>query len=540
MKKNLQYRPTAYFFYSGLYIIIQHWLRRTLQLPVYIRGFFLKHTMLKPVLFFFIFFILNTAAKAEKVFDFNNTCQQAYKNIIALKVTTGQSLVNQARRENPDNLIPELLDSYIDFYSLFFNENPAEFKDAKSRFDQRLSKLSEGPSSSPFYNYCRSAVYIQKACIEIKFGEKWNSGWDFRKAFSLVRDNRKRFPTFLPSNMMYGPMQVVAGTIPDSYKWLAGLFGIKGSIKDGMHMMENFVNSNDPWAKLFSNEASFYYCYILFYIQNKPDDVFKFIAQKKLDITNNHLLAYMATNLALNNKMNDYARNVIAKRNPSSDYLSTPVWDFEMGYLKLRSLDTREASAYFESYLRRFKGKFYLKDAYEKLSWCYYLQNNMDAANRARQNVIKRGSTDTDADKQALKDAKSGIWPDKLLLQARLLNDGGYNSRALSLLAGKSSNDFPDPLEKLEFTYRLARIYDDLDKNEEAIKTYQVAINLGENRTEYFASRAALQIGNIYEKQGQCNQALGYYQRCLNMGEHEYKDSMDQKAKAGIARCKGQ
>ncbi len=282
--------------------------------------------------------IVSFQAVAEKVYDFNATCQQAYHDIISLKIASGKALVNKARQQNPDNLIPDLLDGYIDFFILFFNENPADYKLRKSRFDQRLSRLAEGPQSSPFYNYARSAVYIQKACVEIKFGEKWNSGWDFRKAFSLIKDNRKNFPDFKPNNMMYGPMLVIAGTIPDSYKWLAGLLGIRGSIKEGMQLMTHFVNSDDPCAKLFFNEASFYYCYVMFYVENKPREVFEYISKKRLDLVNNHLLAYMAANLALNNKMNEYSKNVITNRNTSSAYLNSPVWDFEMGYLELRQL----------------------------------------------------------------------------------------------------------------------------------------------------------------------------------------------------------
>ncbi|MCA6452694.1 MAG: hypothetical protein IM582_05885, partial [Chitinophagaceae bacterium] len=52
--------------------------------------------------------------------------------------------------------------------------------------------------------------------------------------------------------------------------------------------------------------------------------------------------------------------------------------------------------------------------------------------------------------------------------------------------------------------------------------------------------RAALQIGQIYEKRGQKALAISYYQKCLDMDDHEYKDSLDQKAKSGIARCKGE
>src|SRR5262249_5897546 len=164
-----------------------------------------------------------------KVFDFNATCQQAYQNITALKLNIGAQLVAQARRENPDNLIPEILDNYIDFYILFFNEDPNDYQLRMPHFEDRLERVEGGPENSPFYNFCKTVIYMQKASVEIKFGRQWSAGWDFRRAFNLLKENRRSFPSFLPDNMIYGPMLVVAGTIPDGYKWLAGLFGIKGS-----------------------------------------------------------------------------------------------------------------------------------------------------------------------------------------------------------------------------------------------------------------------------------------------------------------------
>lgn len=490
-----------------------------------------------PLLFIVL---LPCLSRAEKVFDFNATCQQAYREITSLKLVAGQQLINQAKQQNPDNLIPEFLEGYIDFYELFFNEDPQAYKSRKENFDKRLDDLDEGPESSPFYYYCRSTVYLQKACVQIKFGERFSAGWNFKKAFGLIKDNRKKFPNFVLNNMIYGPAIVAAGVIPDGYKTLASIFGVKGSVKDGIAIMQNFINSNDPWAKLFLNEASFYYCYLVFYIENKPDEAFQFITQRKLDLVNNHLLAYMAANLAINNKQNEFAKNIILNKNPSQEYMKTPIWDFEMGYIKLHHLETAEAAKFFTSYLDNFKGKFYIKDACQKLSWCYYLQGNNPAAENTRLKLLKIGNTDTDADKQANRDAKSGVFPNLLLLKARVLSDGGYNNEALAVLAGKSSNDFLRVEDRLEFVYRLGRIYDDMEKYDEAIKAYNITINLGEHRQEYYAARSAWQLGLIYEKLGKKDVAIQYYQKCLDMEDHEYKDSIDQKAKAGIARCKGQ
>jgi len=494
---------------------------------------FKKYLLILFSLFFF------SAANAEKIFDFSATCQQAYQQISSLKINAGARLVQQARKENPNNLIPEILDSYIDFYILFFNEDPIEYDKRFDHFDEHLDKIEEGPENSPFYDFCRSVVYMQKACVEIKFGKQWSAGWTFRKAFSLIKDNKKEYPSFQLNNMICGPMQVAAGVIPPGYKWLASIFGIKGSVKDGMALMEQFLNSNDQMAKLFFNEASFYYCYILFYIQNQQQEVFQFITQRKLDTVNNHLLAYMAANLAINNKQTEYAKNIILNRNKSPEYLDTQLWDYELGYVKLNHLEINEAAKYFQNFVNNFKGQFYLKDVYEKLSWCYYLQGNNAAAENERKLVLQKGSLNTDADKQSQKNAKSGVWPNILLLRARLLNDGGYNSEALNLLNGKSANSFEKPEEKLEFSYRVGRIYDDVGRDSEAVKMYLLAIRLGQNRTEYYAARAALQIGWIYEHQGRKDLAIKYYQQCMDMEDHDYKDSLDQKAKSGIARCEG-
>jgi len=44
----------------------------------------------------------------------------------------------------------------------------------------------------------------------------------------------------------------------------------------------------------------------------------------------------------------------------------------------------------------------------------------------------------------------------------------------------------------------------------------------------------------IYESKGQFGKALEFYQLCINMKDHAFKNSLDQKAKSGIQRCRKQ
>ncbi|MBS1600310.1 MAG: tetratricopeptide repeat protein [Bacteroidetes bacterium] len=489
-----------------------------------------------PLAFLFIAF---TPGFAQKKFDFNNNCQKAYKEIIWLKLKSGQEILDNEKKTNPDNLIPYFLENYIDFFILFFNQDPAEYKIRKERGENRVQLMKSGPASSPLYLFTRSVIQFQWAAVHIKFAGNWDAAWEFRRSFINGKENLEKFPQFSPAIMLNSAMQVAAGTIPSGYKWLSNLLGIKGTIKQGMGGLEKFIEQNDSWAQLFRDEAIFYYLYLKFYIENKKEEVFTFISQQQLDIKNNHLFTYLAANLAVNDQQAAYAQRILEQRNMSADYLKTPVWDLEMGYAKIDHLEP-DAAIYLERFINEFKGKFYVKDILQKLSWFYYLQGNAEKAKDYRNQILKKGSLDTEADKTAFKDAKTNRWPNVLLLKARLLNDGGYHKEALQILEGKSSSDFSLSEDKLELAYRLGRIYDDLGRKDEAIAAYLTTIKLGQQRKEYFAARAALQIGYIYEKRSDKPTAIAYFEKVIDMKDHDYKNSLDQKAKAGIARCKNE
>jgi tetratricopeptide (TPR) repeat protein len=488
------------------------------------------------LILFSLSFIPSGRAQVPYRFDFNSDCRKAYDEIIKLRLNTGKGLLEAEKKSDPGNLIPYFLENYIDFFTLFFNEDPQEYRRRKPGIDQRLALMKKGDPSSPFYLYTRSVIYFQWAAVEIKFGDRWDAAWSFRRSFLTGKENLAKFPEFQPARMLQGSMQVAAGTIPPGYQWLSSLLGIHGTIDDGMRNLENVLNGNDPYALIFHDEAAFYYLYLKFYILNQRRQVFSYIRQQNWDTRNNHLLAYLVANLSLNNQNASITEEIISHLNQDPGYLDMPLWDMQAGYARADRLDP-ESIIYLERYLGRFKGNFYVKDVLQKISWIYFLQHNNNKAKAARARILVSGNTDTDADKQAQKEAESGRWPNELLLKARLLDDGGYYSQALQVLAGKEAKSFPDPAERLEFYYRTGRIFDALGRQAEAIAAYGEAIKLGENRREYYGARAALQMGYIYENRGDKKNALVYFKKVLALRSHDYKNALDQKAKAGIERC---
>jgi tetratricopeptide (TPR) repeat protein len=497
--------------------------------------------MAHPVFFIatlvlFFSFIPSGRSQAAYRFDFNPECRKAYEEIIRLRLGPAKQIIESEKKAHPANLIPLLLDNYIDFFTLFFNQDPEEFKKRRPSAEQRLIWMKKGDPASPYYLFSRSVIYFQWAAIDIKFGEHWDAAWYFRKSFLLGRENLEKFPGFQPSLMLQGSMQVAAGTIPPGLQRLSSLLGIHGTIDSGMRNLENMLNSRENEALIFHDEACFYYLYLKFYILNEREQVFDYIHHQNWNTRDNYLFAYLVANLSLNNQDASVTEEIIRQLNRDPGYLDMPIWDMQLGYATADRLDP-QSILYMERFLGRFKGEFYVKDVLQKISWIYYLQHETQKAEAARARILVLGNTETDADKLALKEAESGRWPNETLLKARLLDDGGYYARALQVLSGKQISSFPDPAEQLEYTYRTGRIYDALNRKTEALTAYQEALRLGENRHEYYGARAALQMGYIYESRGEKKQALIYFKKVLEMKSHDYKNALDQKAKAGIERC---
>ncbi len=473
--------------------------------------------------------------KAQK-FDFNDNCIKAYQSFMALKVENGKQYLKNEIATNRKNALPMVLMNYEDFISLTFNENPTEYKKRKPLLNQRINLLEYSDKNSPYYLFSKGLLYLQWSIIRSKYGDYWDAAWDFRKSYLLFSENKKKFPAFKYNNVFLGTQEALISTIPSGYKWLSSILGLKGNMKNGMSMLKNYFMSNEV---PFKEESYLYYIYLKNYLENDIDGATSLIASHNLDTKNNMLYLFMAANLALNNKKASITENLILNRNKSKDYMTFPMLDYELADAKMKRLEYVGAIEFFQKYMNSSKSDFYIKDACLSIAYCYYLQGDIAKANTYKQKIKSIGKQEADADKQAHKFSTSGKFPDHELLKARLLNDGGNNNQALSILLVKDVKTLKTESEKLEYFYRLSRVYDDLNNDDKALEFYNYTIKIGSQSTDYFAARAALQAGYIFEKKGNKSEALRYFNLVLDMEDHDYKNSLDQRAKASINRVLG-
>ncbi|NVO03558.1 MAG: tetratricopeptide repeat protein [Bacteroidetes bacterium] len=494
--------------------------------------------MRKPLLIFCFLLLSNIKIFAE--FDVNPNCIYAYEKIFNLEFIAAQKIISLEESKNPKNKFTVYLRDYIDFLSLVIGENFQEYKTLKEKQSERIEIIEESSNNNPYKNYYLANVYLHWGISKLKFKDYFSGAYDINKAYRILQKNEKDFPAFTQNHISLGFLHAIIGSIPNEYQWLISILGFKGSIKEGMGEVFSVFNQTMKEKKLsyIKNESLFILTFLEINLQNKKSEAIQLLnyyksIEKAID---SPILTYAYSNLAMKNGENNRAINLLSNRKMEKNNFPFYYLDYLTGVAKLNHLD-KDAYIPLFNFISKFNGRNYIKSAFQKIGWFYLINGNQQKYFEKMEMVKKYGFADTDEDKQALNEAKSKEIPDTLLLKSRLLFDGGYYIKSLSLLINIKPNEYFKSIKnQLEYSYRLGRIYHEMDDFEKAIKYYESTIKNGSELSYYFAANSALQLGLIYEKKENFVLAKSYFNKSMNIKNTEYKNSISQKAKAGINR----
>ena len=469
-------------------------------------------------------------------FDFNANCLKAYQSIFELKLGSARALIANEKKQHPNNSIVPLLENYVDYYYLLSTDSKTEFERLEVNKSKRLDQISADDQKSPYYRYAQAEINLQWALIRGRYGSYYAAAREIHKASNLLEDNTKKFPAFHLNAKGMGLIQVVMGSLADGFlKSALATFGIKGNVQTGLAMLDKLAENLPKSAyEPFFEDVVFNYIYILNDVVHSPtayDKTMKYTAR----FTESSLLkTYLQAYVAVKSGHNDEAIAILKNKPTGAIYQPFPYLDYLMGVARLNKLDY-SAATYFDRFLQTSKGVSYIKDTYLHLAWLAVLKGD-EAEYRANVNKVKiNGYTYQEKDKQAISEANATI-PNKTLLTARLLFDGGYLSQASQLLANLSTDTFVTLKDKAEYHYRFGRVTDDLSKKDTALNHYQDAINYGKTLKQYYAAKAAVLSGKIFENKKNFTKARAYYNIAINLKDHEYETGIENEAKQGLKR----
>lgn len=485
------------------------------------------------------FFILMSvqAFPSNKNFQESERIRSAYRSLTALDLDKAYAEIEVGKRLEPDNKLYVLLENYLDFFKIFTLEDESYFHYAKTKKDQRLAQISNANENSPYYLYAKAEINIQWAFSRLRFREYWTAAWELRRAYRMLEKNIQLYPDFQPNLKSHSLIRVLAGSIPERYHWIIGVFGISPDLQGGISQLENLVHSEKE-NFLFYEESLLIYCMLLAVIEVRPVDALKVLTDKNYPSGNRTLTYFTSIHIAVLNRKNQKATQWINELKEYYDFDNFPYLHYLDGLHELQKLNTAASVKKFNRFLETHKGRNQLKSAYQKIAWSAWVDSDTSGYLSNMELVKSEGHSDTDSDIQALSEATSGMFPHQQLLKVRLLTDGGYLKEALEVF----ENIFPQSLrskkDRIEFNYRKARIFHFAGNIPFAKRYYEITINKGMDEEIYFAPNAALQLGLIYEKENDFKNAAFYFSLCLESPDHEYKKGLDQRAKAGLQRVK--
>lgn len=462
-------------------------------------------------------------------FIINEHALSIHQKIIQLKMKEAAEDLHARRMAEPENKIYDFLESYTWFFSLFIMEEEAQYKKGLARKKKLLENIRRGNRNSPYYLFCQAEILLQWATIHLKFNDKTRAAYDVYDAYKMLLENKKKFPNFHENNKSLSIIHALAQSLPS---WVQKLSGIKGSVSQGTKEIEHLIN-NLPSYPLFRQEILAIYAYILFYTRHEKEKAYEIIKKYKMAEPTSPLLIFLTASITQKTGRNDEAIQILESRQKLPGQIPFYYLDFMYGKYKLYRLD-KNADHFMLNFVQNFKGRHYIKEAYQKLYWFELLNGGSTyQRNYYLQKVISAGNSLIDEDIQAFSECKSSL-PNVVLLKTRLLYDGGYYQRSIKLITEANLTSFS--LQDMEeYHYRLARNMDALTKVKEAVQHYKKTIAVHQGK-KYFACSAALQLGLLYEKEKNYIQAKVYFKKCLELHPEGYSTSLHQKAKIALAR----
>jgi len=468
--------------------------------------------------------------------DVNERCQLIYNNTIALRFDDARKLIQEEKKEHPDNLYIDYLENYIDFLTLFIDENELYFDQIENREEERINLLNKLPDENPYKNYLKANIRLQWAIAGLKFQNYFSSALDIRRSYILIKENSEKFPGFKPQLITLGVLHIIIGMVPDQYQWILSLISMEGNVPQGkqeLYQALETVKSNNALNYL-EPEVLFYLGFMEMNLgldKNKKE----FLLEALTPFTkNNLLLTFLKANMLARSGSNDNALALLNKATKWEGYYPFNYLYYLKGEYRLRKLDITAQKEYLY-YINHFEGSNFVKDAWRKTGWSYLITGDTATYREMMKKVKTAGDENVDADKEANKEAISNKTPNIALLKARLLFDGSYYTNAKLILESIDLSSFSDD-EKLEQLYRLGRIEQKTGNSDKSKEYFVKTIEAGKNSKRYFAGNAALQLGNIFESEKNFTKATEYYQLCRSLDFDEYETSIKEKAKQGLKR----
>jgi hypothetical protein len=492
--------------------------------------------MLRGLSTLFLWFVLFSAqVKAIAFVEYTSHLNECMHHMAALRLRQANLCLQKEAALKTSNIALDYLNHYHSFFQIMVQFDRSMLPAFEKQNQAVLKKIELLPETTPYKLFYKASVHLQSAIVKGAFNEYLSAAWDFRSAFQEVNLNEKKFPNFLSHKKELGTLMALLGSFPPQYNWILQAVGLKGDFNEGLEVLKNYLHHSHAEPLIEKQQASIIYALIQLNFGRDRQTAIKFYEPYSKDYASNLMQCFVRSYIELKTGENDLALKTLRAKPLGEQYEQIPYLDFMMGDLLLHRLD-QSAAIWYKKYITFSKTKHSLKEAYQKLSWLAWLTSDTSKF-VIYHDLMQKNSKDAGSELKLINaDLSQTIYPSLFLLQARLLFDGGYYEKALQKMKSIPLQSLVSKYQYIEFYYRTARIYQELNKPLEAIQFYKNCLDQGKNIHTYLLPNACLQLGLIYEKLNYKALAKYYYEQVSTYSGIDYESSLKQKAKTNIWR----
>ncbi len=420
--------------------------------------------------------------------------------------------------------------SLAEAIELLVTEDNSRFTEYEDRFLQRRDKKIKG--STRDYQFLQAEIRLHWAFVYLKFGHDFDAALQLRQAYQIAESCREKFPDYLPIRKTSGLLRIIVGSVPEKYNWVLSLLNMSGSVTGGLDDLRVLSTSS---ASPFAVESKILHSLVTGFLLADSGKALEEMQQVLATEKGNRLAMFLAGSLALKSSHNEVALEMLEGLSQAGTGVPLYYADYLRGEAYLHKGDYINAISAYRWFIGHQTGQNYIKDAHYKIALCYWLNGNESDAITAFADARTKGKESTEADKSAAHALADKDLPNAKLSRVRFLTDGGYYQEAEGILSRITSMDLLIKRDQVEYLYRKARLLHKTE-NTDAEKYYRDVIDMTGLEHWYFAPNACLQLGYIYQSQNKIEEAEEYFQRALSYRRHEYKNSIDSKARSALAQ----
>jgi tetratricopeptide (TPR) repeat protein len=458
----------------------------------------------------------------------------AWENILELKPDHALAYLDAERQTNPGNPFAIYYRHYTCFLNTLISGDVPGYEAFNKESEILTGALRNSDPQHPEYLYFLSSMHMQSAFLNIYYGDQWRGIRNLYTAYRMAGQNAKNYPGFTSNLIIEGITELLISSVPDNYAWMLNWLGIRADFREAAGKLERYYAicsaEEKPEALIILSLA---YGQIML-DKEKAYDLFMEcdVDLKNLAITQ----PFMAYYASVTGHVSE-AVSLLESNNGTGE-----IWNAQavllLGLAKLTMLE-EDAGGYIGDFISRYKGANHIRTAYHKLSWYYFIRGDTARYVQNKQMVLSAGANFLASDQQATAEASDPAFPDVYLLKARLLFDGGMYERSLEILENIQGDDLVTEKNRLEYTYRFARVCHKLARTEMAKELYLEVISADNDHHTYFAPYSALQLGSIAETEGRYEEAEIYYKTCLEINKGQYRPGIAREAKLKLEKLKG-